>query len=114
MPGRTAPTLALLVLAAAQTAEAKMGRCLLEVDNRPYLLGRCNIDSEADGSFSIGTGGKGVGSAFFAYINSDSDRTAVGHWNETKDSTHAHSELGTLKRFGACWINEKAKVCAWK
>jgi hypothetical protein len=105
---------ALAFVVAAGGAQARTERCLLEVDGEPYILGRCNVDREKDGSFSIGTGGRGVGSPFFAYLNKDEDGTATASWNETAGSTHAHTDLGTLKQWGACWMNGKAKICAWK
>ena len=111
---KSSMTLAAFMFATASTAEAKMGLCLLEVNNRPYLLGPCNIDLDPGGDFSIGTGSKTVGSPYFAYVSISPDGTAIGNWNETRGSTHAHTSLGTLKRIGACWINDNAKVCAWK
>lgn len=105
--------IALALSLSAPPAEARMERCLLEVDGVPYLLGPCNVDREKDGSFSVGTGGKGVGSPYFAYVSPNDDGTATGNWNRERNSTHAHSGLGPLKQWGACWMNGLAKICAW-
>ena len=35
-----------------------------------------------------------------------------GSWNGTTKESRAHDPLGDLKREGACWVNETARVCA--
>jgi hypothetical protein len=94
-------------------AQAKSGKCLLEVDNRPLLLGTCNIDMQADGSFSVGTSGS-TSSTHFAFVQVNQNGSALGYWNGEERESHAHEPLGALKRQGACWTNDKAKVCAWR
>ena len=37
---------------------------------------------------------------------------ATGFWNGPDAESHAHEQLGTLTRQGACWVNERAKICA--
>ncbi|WP_068079627.1 hypothetical protein [Novosphingobium rosa] len=106
----------LLALGAALSpgmAQAKTGRCVLEVKHKSYLNGPCEVTiNDKQGSFSIGVSDKHR-SKYFAYVNMDDDG-AHGYWNEEPGSTHAHSELGLLKREGACWANATAKVCAYK
>ncbi|OWT80382.1 MULTISPECIES: hypothetical protein [unclassified Achromobacter] len=94
-------------------AHAETGKCVLEVNKKTYLDGTCEIKiNDKQGSFSIGAGDKHR-SKYFAYVNIDEDG-AHGYWNETPDSSHAHSDLGDLKRDGACWVNATARVCAYK
>jgi hypothetical protein len=51
---------------------------------------------------------------YFAYVFPEGG-TATASWNGTiPGATHAHTDLGTLTREGACWVNEQAKVCAWR
>lgn len=50
---------------------------------------------------------------YFAYVNVFDDGV-YGFWNETKDAGHAHSSLGKLSRDDACWVNDIARICAWK
>ena len=100
--------LAMLVSGAAMAAP---GRCLLVVEGKTYLNGPCPIDVQPDGSFSVGTGPK---PSFFAYVIVDEPGVATGSWNEDRGSTHAHTDLGKLRRNDACWTNEKAIVCAWR
>lgn len=104
---------AVFALLAATPATARMEKCLLEVDGQPYILGRCNVDREPDGSLSVGTGDRKTASPFFAYIEKHEDGSARGTWNETAGSTSAHAELGSLKQDGACWRNARASICAW-
>lgn len=90
-----------------------MGQCMLQVKQKKYLDGPCEIkNTDAQGSFSIGVG-ETQRSKYFAYVNMESDG-AHGYWNETPDSNHAHTELGILERHGPCWENNTARVCAYK
>ena len=94
-------------------AQAKMGRCLLQVEQKTYLDGPCEIGiNDKQGSFTIGVSDTHP-SKYFAYINMESDG-AHGLWNETPDSNHAESSLGILKRHGACWENATTRVCAYR
>jgi hypothetical protein len=97
----------------AQNANAAAGECLLEINNRSYMDGPCNIVLQRGGSFSIGVGARR--SKYFAYVSIDAeDGVARGYWNGEEAASHAHEELGTLVRQGACWVNSQAKVCAWR
>ncbi len=89
---------------------SKPGRCLLQVDGKKYISGACRIDIQKGGSFQIYDLKK---HGYFAYVDVDGN-TAEGYWNEDPMATHAQSPLGTLARDGACWQNERAKVCAWR
>ena len=103
-----------LVLGVSPThAQTKIGQCLLKVKQRTYLRGPCEITiNDKHGSFAIGVG-KVHRSKYFAYVTMKDDG-AHGFWNETPDASHAHSDLGLLKRDGACWRNATARVCAYK
>jgi hypothetical protein len=104
---------AFAVIFAPALAEAKAGRCVLQVEQKTYLDGPCPIKINDDqGSFTIGVS-ETHRSKYFAYVSVESDG-AHGYWNETPDSSHAHTSLGILKRHGACWTNETARVCAYK
>jgi hypothetical protein len=103
--------IACAVVTAPALAFAKTGRCLLEVNRKAYLDGPCEVKIEKGGTFTIGVSDKHP-SKYFAYVLMDDDG-AHGYWNEEPGATHAHSELGILKRDGACWVNDTARVCAW-
>ena len=91
----------------------KPGRCLLEVDGVKYISGRCNITfiEKGTGSFEIEEIRKG--GFYFAQVLIDSDG-ARGYWNGERAATHAHNSLGVLERDGACWTNDRARICAWR
>jgi hypothetical protein len=103
--------IACAVITAPALAFAKTGRCLLEVNRKAYLDGPCEVKIEKGGTFTIGVSDKHP-LKYFAYVLMDDDG-AHGYWNEEPGATHAHSELGILKRDGACWVNDTARVCAW-
>jgi hypothetical protein len=94
-------------------ATAAPGHCHLEVDGRVYLNGPCNVIVQPGGSFTIGVDEK-QRSPYFAYVAFEHGGPAQGFWNEDAKSNHAHTPLGELKRSGACWVNQRAKVCAWR
>lgn len=106
----TASSAANLAADKGVSANFKPGRCLLEVDGRRYISGACRIDMEKGGSFQIYDLKK---RGYFAYVDVNGS-TAEGYWNEEPGANHAHSPLGTLTRDGACWTNDRAKVCAWR
>lgn len=91
--------------------EGKIGKCLLVVDGKTFLSEQCKITTEKDGSFQIINTEKQV--TYFAQVQLGEDG-AIGYWNEEKGANHAHTPLGKLKRDGACWVNRRAKVCAWR
>jgi hypothetical protein len=108
--------LALAALLVAGPALAEPGRCLIEVDGEPYLLGECNVDWDPDGGATIGGGSSKVRSPYFALLSippGSAGGPALASWNATPGTTHAHTDLGEMKRQGACWMNERAKLCAW-
>lgn len=90
--------------------DAVRGRCVLEVDGRRLMTGTCLIDLERDGSFSIYDNTQ---DGYFAMVFREGAE-AIGHWNGAPGSTHAHDTLGILRRNGACWENQRARVCAWR
>jgi hypothetical protein len=99
--------------ATAKPVLADEGRCLIVVKGHTYLKGNCNVSVESGGSFKVGVGEKSR-SEYFAYIELGAEpRKARGYWNGVDGDDHAHEELGSLNRRGACWSNSNAKVCAW-
>ena len=103
-----------LLVAFPGVATALTGRCVLEVDQKSYLDGPCNIEMSRDGSFSIGAGEQSR-SEFFAYVHlAPAAVGATGYWNGPEAASHAHDSLGALSRDGACWVNSRARICAWR
>lgn len=110
----------LIVLAALLPSYAiarPISRCVIEVGGTVYLDGPCNFERFDDGGFSIGTSDLPPRvSPYFAYVNKDGagSSLAEGYWNEEPANTHAHTPLGQLKQAGACWVNDTARVCAYR
>ncbi len=91
--------------AAKQTPPNRKG-CVLEVNGTKAINGACYWGNYGgvDGSFVMEANG------YFALIGIDTNG-ANGTWNETPGSTHAHSDLGDMKRDGKCWKNRNVRVC---
>lgn len=99
-------------LTVAGTAQAFQGQCVLNVAGRNYLNGACEVEMiDKDGSFTLGASDKAP-SPYFAYVVVTEPGVAEASWNADPKATHAHASLGILKRRGACWVNEKARICA--
>ncbi len=100
------------LFAVATPAQAFMGKCVLNVGGKDYLNGPCEIEMlDKDGSFTVGASDTAP-SPYFAYVTVTSPGVAEGSWNRDPKALHADAKLGELKRQGACWVNEKARVCA--
>ena len=82
-------------------------RCAIVVDGTSYVDGPCKFEPLGGGDFNMGDGD------YFVYIY-PSDQPVMGFWNEERGANHAHTSLGEMIRDGACWMNERVKVCAWQ
>lgn len=87
---------------------SKFSKCTLKVNGTTYINGPCMGSMDSDGSFQINS------SKYFAIVNLETKNQAIGYWNGEAYANHAHNDLGTLIRKGACWKNSSAIVCAWK
>lgn len=94
-------------VAKRKPSSTKRASCLLVVEGKTYISGSCEFESIDDqGGFSI-NGGK-----YFAYVNADAS-SARGSWNGVSAESHAHDDLGLMKRNGDCWTSDKAIACAF-
>ncbi|XUY27074.1 hypothetical protein RMR21_001465 [Agrobacterium sp. rho-8.1] len=91
---------------AAKQTPPNRKNCLLEVDGKKAINGVCYWGPYGTdkGSFVM------EGNQYFAYIGINGS-TASGTWNATPGSTHAHSNLGDMKRDGKCWKSNKVRLC---
>jgi hypothetical protein len=124
----------------AKHSEAHIKRkahCLIRVDGKTYLSHLCivHITKErhpGSASVDIGTWNAKSG-GYFAFIRSparsggtggtwDIDAKAVsqnrkgsGTWSADWNAgeSHAHNDLGEFRHVGSCWINKRAKLCAF-
>lgn len=92
------------------SAQGRLVSCKLYVDGNQYISGKCRFSPIGrDGSFQIKAGnGK-----YFAQVHVSVPGVGIGYWNGEPYANHAHNDLGELMREDACWVNERASVCAW-
>jgi hypothetical protein len=125
--------IALLAHSVAGRAEAKTAKCYFSVNNVTYIDGACRFDFMAgDGSFSfndmrmktrcqsddLGPGQCSMASTLitrkgtFGQLVMMSPGRAKIYLNGG-DSLDAHVEISSVRREGACWRNNRVKLCAW-
>jgi hypothetical protein len=96
------------------------GRCLLVVDGKTQISGKCAYEFRGDGGFYIagprqvfegidfhnpdGSGAGDQSRDYWASIVKDSDGTWAGYGNSKVDYTHGDQTYGTLTRRGACFV----------
>ena len=100
----------LLLLAASllpQAAAARQAECLMVVNGRTMIDGRCEFDSGPDGSFRLESGG------FIGHVSVDRPGVGSGMWSAKPDNRSSYRETGALRRNGACWESDSATFCAW-
>ncbi len=102
--------IAAFLFASFGVAQARPADCLLVVDQQTRIDGACEFKPSDDGFQILSS----TAPLVFAFVFRSGDGSAEGHWNDPPGSTRAHSYLGTLRRDGACWANDRARVCAWK
>lgn len=102
-----------MLVATAAQAEIDVPRdaaCLLVVDGAEVIRGTCKFTPiDTDGSFTV----TGLNGKYFAYVLVGSPGRAAGFWNGTPYASKAHYPLGDLYREDACWVNDRASICAW-
>ena len=103
-PAQAAPPAA---AAPAQT-QARPADCLLTINGRNYIDGRCQFETDQDGSFRV------FGERHFAYVTVFSPGIAEGSWNSDPPRQSAQEPLGGLTRNGACWESQTVRICAWQ
>lgn len=90
----------------AQANQSRPADCELTVDGKTRIRGTCEFRPTGGGGFQISKG------SYFAYLTVTGTGVAEASWNERPESTHAQAPLGRLTRNGACWVNQRARICA--
>lgn len=97
----------LAALAAPGMAQARQAECLMIVNGRALIDGRCEFDSGSDGSFRMES------SRFIGHVMVDRPGVGSGMWTAKPEVRDAYRQTGALRRNGACWENNTATYCAW-
>ncbi len=105
--------LAVTLFASAGSAQqASPAFCYFETDGNILIQGRCQFVAQGGGSFEIFDNMSNFG--YFANVLVGAQDQADGYWNGEPGANYAHAPLGKLIRIGGCWVNQRARVCAWK
>ncbi|PDT48161.1 hypothetical protein CO661_09835 [Sinorhizobium fredii] len=76
----------------------------------PLTDGPCSWEPYGSGTTDFVMSANG----YFAILMMEDADNAIGYWNETANSKHAHAELGWLSRSGDCWANKNVRMCPRK
>jgi hypothetical protein len=108
-------------------AGVKWGRCLLVVDGKTRISGRCSYkiakggDFHIDGPHQVFEGidypaseimaGK-ISRDYWAEVFRDRDRWS-GDGNSNIGAVHGDPDWGVLRKKGACYVGHSVRVCLW-
>ncbi|MGO7347457.1 hypothetical protein ACCS92_08960 [Rhizobium ruizarguesonis] len=81
--------------------------CLLQVDGKKVIDGACSWGPYG----GIGSDFVMEAEGYFAILSTEKGSTARGYWNGERNASHAHSDLGELKKSGNCWTGPKVRLC---
>lgn len=102
----------LAVSASAALAEATPSAiCSLQVNGALVFNGPCQIDGAAPGGPFLA---KTADGKYAVWIKQKSKGVSELLWNDTASSEQVETSLGTVVRLGACWANDKSKLCVTK
>ena len=114
-------------------SNAKIAKCLLVVEGKTYINGNCSFEFiGGDGSFSFDDNKMASKCSYYdlgpgkctmasrrvtrkgTFGQLQIKRPGVGtiYWNGG-NALHAQGSIEPVYRDGACWSNQKAKLCAW-
>ncbi|SEL68699.1 hypothetical protein SAMN05216382_2477 [Sphingomonas palmae] len=88
--------------------------CYFKVDGRVLVSGRCKVFPMGDDQYTLNTWDSGKpAQSHFAVVtkDNDADATATATWNADPGDDHAMDPLGTVRRDGNCWVNERTRIC---
>jgi len=90
--------------------------CLMVVDGRTYIDGPCHFYPDKEGGDGFMVEGltpmrPGRSVPWQAEVSEDG-----GYWNNDDGVPALHHDTlgGSMRREGACFVNARARVCAWK
>lgn len=87
--------------------QARPAECLLIVNGKSLIDGRCEFDSGPDGSFRM------EGSAFIGNVMVTERGKGEGRWMPKPEVRSNFTDVGVVTKDGACWSSATASFCAW-
>jgi len=105
-----APLLALCAtLPLSRSALARPADCLVVMDGRSYIDGRCEFAAEAGGDFTVTLGTRSA-----RVMVDPGARAGRAFYEDSAPSAPEAWVIGDVRRDGACWRNRVGRVCAWE
>ena len=107
----------------------RIGRCLLVVDGRTRISGKCAYRIHKGGEFHIDgprqvydgidypkaiTMSHMLSTDYWADVFKDDAGNWTGYGNSNVRSVHGDVDWGRLERRGACYRNSRVRVCLWQ
>jgi hypothetical protein len=109
-----APVLLFVALAAGAIGAPATAAptCLLEVDSKRYLDGLCTVTEDGSGSWLI-VRDRLSGQAATVKVNPILSGRGDAVWAGPSGDGRLSEALGSVRREGSCWVNTRARICAW-
>lgn len=100
-------------LASTADAPASVPRqCYLKVDGVVHLDGTCLVFPMGKHAYTMNTWTRGKpANSHFAMVSPNPDGTGTATWNADPDDDRALDPLGTVRKDGGCWANDRARLC---
>ena len=86
--------------------------CLIEVDSQRYLDGLCTVTEDGAGSWLI-VRDRLSGQAATVKVNPILSGRGDAAWTGPSGDGRLSEALGPVRREGSCWVNTRARICAW-
>lgn len=92
-----------------RAATARPADCLVVMEGRSYIDGRCDFAAEAGGDFTVTLGTRSA-----KVMVDPGARAGRAFYEDASPATPESWVIGDVRRDGACWANRVGHVCAWE
>lgn len=92
---------------AGQLVKAAQRPCELVVDGKVIHSGQCSRSKDNSGETITAV----ERDTFVMVSYNDDGKSVAVYWNGPIGGTHAHVDLGVMRRDGSCWTNRQSSIC---
>ncbi len=94
------------------TPSSTMRGCYLKVDGIVHVDGPCLVFPMGKDEYTLNTWANGKpGNSHFAMVSAKPDGNGTATWNADPNDDRALDLLGTVRKDGYCWVNDRTRIC---